>query len=68
MSSYQITTLSEFLHHSGAKYRVFDMGRRVAQLNSEQFLNFEAAKQAYPYPLQKISIIWCYFLESNTAR
>ena len=61
MSSYQITTLSEFLHHSGAKYRVFDMGRRVAQLNSEQFLNFEAAKQAYPYPLQKSALFGVIF-------
>lgn len=48
-----ITTLSAFLHHSGAKYRVFDMGRRVAKLGSEDFVLFERGHQPYPYPLQR---------------
>ena len=61
MSSHQITTLSEFLNHSGAKYRVFDMGRRVAKLCSDQFFNFESAQQAYPYPLQKSALFGVIF-------
>ncbi len=61
MPSHQITTLSEFLHHSGAKYRVFDMGRRVAKLSSDQFFNFESAQQAYPYPLQKSALFGVVF-------
>ena len=65
MSSHQITTLSEFLHHSGAKHRVFDMGRRVAALCSDQFLNFESAQQAYPYPLQKSAFFGVIFWSSK---
>ena len=61
MSSHQITTLSEFLHHSGAKYSVFDMGRRVTKLCSDQFFNFESAQQAYPYPLQKSALFGVVF-------
>ena len=61
MSSHQITTLSEFLHHSGAKYSVFDMGRRVTKLCSDQFFNFESARQAYPYPLQKSALFGVIF-------
>ena len=61
MSSHQITTLSEFLHHSGAKFSVFDMGRRVTKLCSDQFFNFESARQAYPYPLQKSALFGVIF-------
>ncbi|MDT8311522.1 MAG: DUF3549 family protein [Methylophaga sp.] len=48
-----ITTLSAFLEHSGAKFRVFDMGRRVAKLSSDAFGQFERGHQPYPYPLQQ---------------
>jgi hypothetical protein len=61
MSDNKITTLSEFLDHSGAKYRVFDMGRRVVKLSSEQFLEFESAKQPYPQPLQKSALFGVIF-------
>ncbi len=53
MTTNKITTLSEFLHQSGAKYRVFDMGRRVVKLSPDDFVGFERAKTSYPYPLQK---------------
>ena len=49
MTTEKITTLSEFLHQSGAKYRVFDMGRRVVQLSPAEFVDFEWAKNPYPY-------------------
>ena len=61
MTSKKITTLSEFLHHSGAKYRVFDMGRRVAQLAPDEFVNFEGAKKPYPYPFQKMALFGVIF-------
>ncbi|WP_438970168.1 DUF3549 family protein [Methylophaga sp.] len=53
MSELKITTLSEFLHQSGAKYRVFDMGRRVTKMNADEFVNFEWAKKPYPLPFQR---------------
>ena len=61
MSKHKITTLSEFLQHSGAKYRVFDMGRRVVKLSSQQFVDFEWATQPYPYPLQKLALFGVIF-------
>ena len=53
MAKPQITTLSEFLQHSGARYRVFDMARRVAKISNEDFASIEQTTQPYPYPLQK---------------
>ena len=53
MSEHQITTLSEFLKHSGARYRIFDMARRVAKISNEDFADIEKTNQPYPYPLQK---------------
>jgi hypothetical protein len=49
----KITTLSEFLQHSGARYRVFDMARRVVKVSNEDFTEIEKTNQPYPYPLQK---------------
>ncbi len=61
MSDTKITTLSAFLQHSGANYRVFDMGRRVAKLNPMQFVDFENAQQPYPYPMQKTALFGVIF-------
>ncbi|MFW5451147.1 MAG: DUF3549 family protein [Methylophagaceae bacterium] len=55
MTTNKITNLHEFLHQSGAKYRVFDMGRRVVKLSPDEFVGFDQAKKPYPYPLQKIA-------------
>lgn len=61
MATDKITTLSEFLHHSGAKYRVFDMGRRVAKLSPDEFVDFEWAKKPYPYPFKKSALFGIVF-------
>jgi len=61
MTAHKITTLSEFLHQSGAKYRVFDMGRRVVKLSPDEFVSFEWAKKPYPYPLQKMALFGVVF-------
>lgn len=53
MTGNTMTTLGKFLHQSGAQYRVFDMGRRVAKLSAAEFVGFENAKTPYPYPLKK---------------
>lgn len=56
-----ITTLSAFLEHSGAKFRVFDMGRRVAKLDSETFVLFERGHRPYLYPLQRHALFGVIF-------
>lgn len=61
MATDKITTLSEFLHQSGAKYRVFDMGRRVVKLSPDQFANFELAESPYPYPFQQSALFGVIF-------
>ena len=61
MATDKITTLSEFLHQSGAKYRVFDMGRRVVKLSPDEFVNFEWAKKPYPYPFQQTALFGVIF-------
>lgn len=61
MATDKITTLSEFLHQSGAKYRVFDIGRRVVKLSPDEFVNFEWAKEPYPYPFQQSALFGVIF-------
>ena len=53
MSENKISTLTEFLEQSGAKYRVFDLGRRVTKISVDEFSHFEHAQQPYPYPFQQ---------------
>jgi len=45
-------TLYEFLEHTGAQLRAYDIGRRVGALSRAQFLAFERASAPYPLPLQ----------------
>lgn len=52
-----INTLSEFLLESGSQYRIFDMGRRVTQLDKSLFSDFENVLSPYPYPLQQHAFI-----------
>jgi hypothetical protein len=61
MTDNTITTLGKFLHRSGAQYRVFDMGRRVVKISSEEFVGFEQAKLPYPYPLNKQALFGVVF-------
>jgi len=61
MTDNTITTLGQFLHRSGAKYRVFDMGRRVVKISADEFVDFETAKKPYPYPLKKQALFGLVF-------
>ncbi|QIZ77401.1 DUF3549 family protein [Ferrimonas lipolytica] len=45
-----INTLEQFLTLAGTQFRVFDMGRRVSPLDTNQFHQFENGEIAYPYP------------------
>ncbi|MED5510738.1 MAG: DUF3549 family protein, partial [Pseudomonadota bacterium] len=67
MAENQITTLSEFLHHSGARYRVFDMGRRVIKLSPDQFVGFEWAQKPYPLPFQRSALFGVIFWHPDAA-
>ena len=57
MTINKIETLSDFLHSSGAKYCVFDMGRRIVKLDSDEFVSIESAKKPYPYPFKKEALL-----------
>lgn len=46
-------TLIEFLESTGAQVRIFDIGRRVSKISSQDFLRFENQQIPYPYPLQQ---------------
>jgi hypothetical protein len=48
-----IKTLSDFFQQSNTQYRIYDMGRGIRKLSHEQFEQFEAGSQPYPYPLQQ---------------
>lgn len=49
----QISTISEFLLHAGTDYRVFDMGRGMRKLSSQDFLDIENAITPAPAPRQQ---------------
>lgn len=48
-----IQTLQQFLDASGAQYRIFDLGRRVAKIDKASFQKIESCLAPYPYPLQR---------------
>lgn len=51
-----ISTLSEFLLQSGCQYRVYDLGRGIRKLSTQQFLDIENNKQPHPYP--RLGFAW----------
>ena len=67
MATDKISTLSEFFRNSGAKYRVFDMGRRVAKLTPDEFVNFERANKPYPYPFKQSALFGLGFWNPERA-
>ncbi|GAA0855997.1 DUF3549 family protein [Aliiglaciecola litoralis] len=50
MTQNQISTISEFLLHAGTDYRVFDMGRGIRALDTQQFLDWELTKDLPAFP------------------
>ncbi|MGR7922081.1 DUF3549 family protein [Zobellella denitrificans] len=49
----QIDTLSEFLSQAGTEFRLYDLGRRLQPLATEDFAAIEAGRRPYPWPLQR---------------
>ncbi|MCW9013553.1 MAG: DUF3549 family protein [Gammaproteobacteria bacterium] len=48
-----ISGITDFLDQAGTQFKVFDMGRRIQELDKDSFLAFEQGEQAYPWPLQQ---------------
>jgi len=46
-------SITHFLQTGGFNYRVFDMGRKIDHISSEDFESIEGQKQVYPAPFQK---------------
>jgi len=61
MAQAKISNLSEFLRHSGAKYRVFDLGRRVQKIPADVFEQIENAQLPYPTPFQRTALFGIIF-------
>lgn len=49
IAMHTITRLGEFLEHSGARYRLFDLGSQLRRLSSDDWQRFDRGG-AYPYP------------------
>ncbi len=56
----QINGICDFLNQAGTEFKIFDMGRRIEEIDQNDFLNFELGKSAYPLPLQQQA--WLGFL------
>lgn len=58
-------SITHFLQTGGFNYRVFDMGRKVNRISSEDFESIEGQKQAYPAPFQKKAWLALLFWEDG---
>jgi hypothetical protein len=47
-----ISTLSDLLKHSGAQFRILEMGRKIEKITKTQFEQIELNQAPYPFPLQ----------------
>ncbi|RJX67538.1 DUF3549 family protein [Vibrio sinensis] len=48
-----IHTLTQLLTNSGCDYQVFDLGRRIKQIDNSRFADIEKGQLPYPFPLQR---------------
>ncbi|WP_261833801.1 DUF3549 family protein [Vibrio ishigakensis] len=49
----QISTLTQILTDSGCEFTIHDLGRRIEQIDNQDFARIERGQQAYPYPIQR---------------
>lgn len=52
-----INTLTDFLHASQCQYRIYDLGRKVANIANSDFKKIAHNEQPYPYPVQQHAFI-----------
>ncbi len=50
MTAQTIDTISEFMLHAGTDYRVYDMGRGIESMDSQQFIDIENNRLPVPCP------------------
>lgn len=67
MQQSRSTTLIEFLQATGARVRIYDMGRRVVRIPRNQFLKFEKTQLPYPQPLQRNAWFGLSMLDKSAA-
>jgi len=48
-----IASIGDFFRHTGASYRVYDLGRRIEACGKRQFKLFEALHSPWPWPIQR---------------
>lgn len=56
----QVNGITDFLNQAGTQFKVFDMGRRIQEIEQAEFLAFEQGEKPYPLPLQQQA--WLGFL------
>jgi len=56
----QVNGIIDFLNQAGTQFKIFDMGRRIEEIDQADFLSFEQGEIAYPLPLQQQA--WLGFL------
>lgn len=61
----QINTISEFLLHAGTNYRIFDMGRAIRPISSQQFLDIELGSIPAPFPRMQHAWFGIVFFNPN---
>lgn len=58
----QVSGITDFLNQAGTQFKVFDMGRRIEEIDKDTFLAFEQGEAPYPLPLQQQAwlgfIVW----------
>lgn len=53
MSAQTIESISEFLLHAGTNFQVFDMGRQLAPMDAQTFMDIENGMMTVPQPRQR---------------
>ncbi|MCW8331326.1 DUF3549 family protein [Photobacterium sp. SDRW27] len=53
MSMDKFHTLTQLLDNAGCQYKIYDLGRRVSEIEVTQFKAVEENRQPYPWPLQQ---------------
>ncbi len=59
-------SISEYLHRTGSRFRIYDLGRRIVRIPDAQFEAFEAGELPWPQPLQQQA--WLAVLGWNPER
>ncbi|GAA03288.1 DUF3549 domain-containing protein [Photobacterium leiognathi subsp. mandapamensis] len=65
MSMDKFHTLTQLLDNAGCQYNIFDLGRRVNEIDVSQFKAVEDNRQPYPWPLQQHAHLAISFWQPN---